>query len=324
MARKKASAGASSRWRELLGSARGRWLVRVAGTAVVLLAVGVVVRAARAQAYSMPGYRLTSASLTIEGLPSWMDGRTRELFAPRNLIRTTGRFSVSIYDPEAEGLIAERVERHPLVARTTLVHLRYPHDATVRVQLREPVASIAFGGAQGEALVHLLAADHTLLPVAPYRALLERRRRPLPVITGIGLRPPVRRSGDGWQILVGRRWEDGEDDRVEEAVAAALTAARIEEDLGGRVWVRSVDVSRFTRTGRLRSDERRAEVQFEVVSPPERPGGPRAVRTVLWGRTSRAAHEVVGEDGFTRKLARLRAQLLRPNAPAVLEARWDT
>ena len=110
---------------------------------------------------------------------------------------------------------------------------------------------------------------------------------------------------------------------LEEAVAAAQTAARLEQDLGGLVTVQAIDVARFTRTGRLRSDEQHAEVELTVIGPPQRPGGPRVQRVVLWGRTTRAAHEVVGESGYGRKVERLKKLLSQPNAPARLEVRWD-
>lgn len=323
MARKKASEGAVSRVRDVLTTSRGRWLLRIGGGALLLLVVGFVVQATRAQAWSMPAYRLTPKTLRVEGLPSWLDGYGKALFDPRWFARATGPFSVSIYDPQAEAVITERVERHPLVERASLVTLRYPNEAHVRVQLREPVASISFAVADGKTVSYLLGADQTLLPLDPYRGLLQRRRHPLPQLSGIGLRPPVRRTATGWDIVIGSPWRDGEDDRVEEAVAAAQTAARLEQDLGGLVTVQAIDVARFTRTGRLRSDEQHAEVELTVIGPPQRPGGPRVRRVVLWGRTTRAAHEVVGESGYGRKVERLKKLLSQPNAPARLEVRWD-
>ncbi len=314
-----------TRWRTLAASPRGRWLLRSVVGALVFLVVGFVVRGARAQAYAMKGYRLTPASVRIVGLPSWIaaDPYTRALFEPPAFARAAGPFSVSIYDPLAEREIASRVESHPLIARASLVTLRYPREASVRVDLRVPVARVTFGGADRKAMPYLLAADHTLLPVEPYRGFLQRRLHPLPEVRGIGVRPPLRRTATAWQILIGAHWEDGADDRVAEAVAAAQTAERIAEDLGGMAHVRRIDVSRFTRTGRLRTNQQHAEVEFEIDGPPERAGGPRVARTVLWGRTSRAAHEVPGEHGYGRKVDRLRRALARQGTPPRIDVRWD-
>lgn len=302
---------------------RGRPIVRVGILAVCLLGAGWVMRAAKAEAWRMPAFRVVPTSVRIEGLPSWLDDEARALFAPRSMARFGGRYAYSIYDPHVEGWLTEHIERHPLIARVQSLRVGYPAEVVARVAMREPVALVPVTSLDGQATTYLLGADRTLLPMAPYRGLLARRRRPLPHLIGIGVQPPTRRVVGGTQRVFGQVWDDGSDDRVEEGVAAAQLAGHLEHDLRGRIYVQRIDVSRFTRTGIARKDDRRAEVELEIVCAPATPGEALQPRRLLWGRTSRAAHEVVGEDGYARKLERLRGLLALPRPPDVLEVRWD-
>ena len=323
MPRKAPPPGALERLRDLLQSRSGRLLARMGVASLIFLAVGMIVRQARAQAYQLPGYRITAASIQFAGLPRWADAPIARALRPAGIQRHAGRFSVSVYDPDAEGLLVERVERHPLVRRVKEVRVKYPNEAHVDVELRVPVAAVSFRtkrkGKRGTVRA-LLSSDGCLLDPRPYNTYLRGLQRELPKLVGVRTRPPLSRDRRGrWQLAVGVPWDD-EDDRVAEGLAAAQLAERIFKEFRGRVIVKEIDVGRFHPDGRHR--DQHSEVRLRALCPPDVRGGPRVVRTIEWGRTEQAGRPVVGEDSTETKLRRLRAQLTRNPVPRPLDVRW--
>jgi hypothetical protein len=279
-------APAAQRLRALLETGLGRWLARVGTAALVLLVIGVVVRQARAHAYRLPAYRLGPTSIRFADLPPWADtGLLRALADPSRL-----RVDVSVFDPDAEARIREVVSRHPVVREVRRVVVTYPNRATVSVRLRVPRAVVATtvpGETPGEAArtsYELLSDDQHLLDPTPYRGYLAERAVMLPVLVGIRSRPPP----------VGEAWRDREE-QVAEGAEAARVAARLYRDLGARVLVERIDLSRFP----ARPEERaEGEIRFHLADG----------SVVEWGRTGRDPAEA-GEDPYAEKLRRLEAWL---------------
>lgn len=320
MARRKSPPpGTLDRLHDLVRSRSGRLLLRMGVGSLVFLAVGLVVSQARAQAYKLPEYRITTNSVQFERLPAWADTPIAKSLSPAGISHHTGRFSVSVYDPDAEGLIVERLERHPLIRRVKETVVRYPNEARVRVALRVPVAQVAFKTRGGRKVRALLSDDGCLLDPRPYGTYLRGLPRKLPKIVGINARPPLEKVRGAWRLAVGVPWDD-KDERVAEALAAAQLSARIFRDFRGRVVIQEIDVRRFHPDGRNR--DQYSEVRLRALCPPDVRGGPRVVRTIEWGRTELAGRPVVGEDTTETKLRRLRAQLTHAPVPRPLDVRW--
>jgi hypothetical protein len=270
---------APSRVGGVMATPIGRVLARAGVLALALLAAGLLMRQARAQAYRLPGYRLGPTSIRFADLPPWADD------AVRAALHDTRRLSVSVsvFDAAAEDRIREVVAEHPMVAEVRSVSVEYPNRATVRVGLRTPIAYVQVGRPP-DGTWRLLSEDRHVLDPAPYRGWLEHYGAPLPWIVGVRTRTPG----------VGQAWED-RDEQVAEGVEAAIVAGRLYRDLGGRVVVRAVDVSRFP----ARPEDRAGgEVRFLLADG----------RVVEWGRTERDPGEA-GEDGYAWKRRRLEAYL---------------
>lgn len=325
MARKKTPPpGHLARFTDVLRSRTGRMLTRAGVAALVFLALGLIMSQARAQAYALKAYRITPETIRIAELPAWADAPFRDALSPAGIARHGGTFSFSVYDPDAEGLIVERLERHPLVRRVKSVRIRFPNEAHVVLALRVPVARLEFKTKQAGRTARaraFLSDDGCLLHPRPYRTYLRELGRPLPKAVGIRTRPPLKRTRRGWRLAVGVPWDD-KDDRVAEARAAARLATRIYQEFRGRVVVQEIDVRHFVPNGEHRADH--AELRFRALCPPEVRGGDRVLRTIEWGRTNEAGRPVVGEDSASTKLASLRAQLTRSPVPRPIDVRWPT
>ena len=292
----------------LLESRVGHLLVRVTIAALVVLLAGIVMRQARAYTYRLDDFRLSAASIEFAHLPDWADTSVRWTLQPQMF----QPLSASIYDPEAESAVRAVVERHPLVREVRTVEVLYPNRARVDAVLRTPVAQVAVwvagAGRKQVQRLRLLSDDGCLLPRGPYKAYLSHLPYELPVVTGITERVP---------LDPGEVWED-RTDRVQEAVAAAGLAARLYRDFAGYIRVSRIDVSRFPA-----ADRTGGEVRFVISCPPLTRGGERVNRTVEWGRTERARHEVPREDDYDKKMGRLARLLKSKHAPGYLDVRHD-
>jgi len=309
MARRTQDAGRWRRLRDVLTTRAGRLLVRCVLASLVFLASGWVVRQGRAYAWRLPEFRVSAQTLRFADLPDWLSPEIRErIFAPRLFAPVDH----SIYDGGAEGAIRARVESHPMVRRVDRVAIRFPNAAVVEVTLRVPVAHVAVADPASPRgrVERFLSEDGCLLPIGPYDAFQSSLAHPLPVVTGVRAAPP-RRPGE--------TWEDGSE-RVQEAVAAARLAERLFADFQGRVWVTTIDVSRFPARARDRED---GEVLLTISCPSGRADEPRALRRVQWGRTERARAQVPGEDGYDVKVDRLRTLLTRARPPRELDVRYE-
>jgi hypothetical protein len=310
MARKKAPPGRLERLNVLFGTSLGRGLVRVTLAALVFLLAGIVMRQARAYTYRMDDFRVTPRQVRMVDLPAWADQRVQYALQPS----TFRPFSISIYDPDAETKLRRELMGHSMVSRVEKLEVLYPNAARCTPVLRIPVAMAAVwadatGGRKRQKRAYqLLSNDGCTLDPAPYRAYLERLPYPLPVVTGITEDAPNQ---------YGVVWQD-RNDRVEEAIAAADLAQRIHRHYGGRITVKSIDVSRFTPDGRLRAG---GELRLKLSCPPARKGGPRVLRLVEWGRTERAAMRVSHEDTYAKKMERLVELLGARNCPLEIDVR---
>lgn len=309
MARKKAPPGRWERLEALFGSRLGRVLVRVTLASLVFLLAGIVMRQARAYTYRMDEFRVHAKHIRMVELPAWADRNVQWALQPKWF----EPLSVSIYDPEAEAVVRAKVCRHPMIRGAEDVRILYPHSVRLRPILRVPVAKVAVwidDASRGQVRRwRLLSDDGCLLPKTPYKSYLARRP-PLPAVTGITEPMPLR---------AGEVWEDRQD-RVKEAVAAARLATRLHADFQGQVSVLRIDVSRFTPEGAHRKD---GEVRLTLSCPPTRRGGKRVGRLVEWGRTERARKDVLHEDGYEVKAARLRDALTRSHPPREIDVRWQ-
>lgn len=270
------------RSRALAGTPLGKFLVRAAAVAALLLVGGIVMRQARAQAYRLPDYQLTPASLTFEGLPPWADARTEAA------LRGSGKiaFRVSVFDGTAEERIRQAVALHPLVRRVDEVRVRYPRQIAVRVTLRVPGCRVATPTkrADGRPYLMLLSTDARRLDERCYEAYLANRP-PLPVLTGIDrIGAPV--EGLAWDNLK---------EQVAEGLAAASVGDRLWRDLafGPERWIARVDVARFP----ARGDRKGGEVLLVLSDGTQ----------IEWGRTER--DPAVDEDEYETKMRRLGAAL---------------
>lgn len=271
------------RSRALAGSPMGRFLVRAAAVAALLLVSGIVMRQARAQAYRLPDYVLTSESVVFEGLPPWADARVEAaLRAPERL-----DFRVSVFDPAAEERVRAAVAAHPLVKRVEQVRVLYPRKVAVRVSLRVPGCRVLTPAktADGRPYLMLLSTDARRLDERCYSGWLAGRA-PLPVLTGLArIGPPV--EGVAWDNLR---------EQVAEGLAAAAVAEQLQRDLGwgSERWVGRIDVSRFA----AQTDRRLGEVLLVLSDG----------TAIEWGRTGRSP--VPGDDDtYETKRARLRSAL---------------
>jgi hypothetical protein len=281
------------RSRALAGSPLGRFLVRAAAVAALLLVGGMVMRQARAQAYRLTEYQLTPASLAFESLPSWADARTQAaLRAPDRIA-----FRVSVFDPAAEQRVRLAVARHPLVRSVDAVRVTYPDRVAVRVTLRVPGCWVEtpVKRADGRPYLFLLSTDARRLDDRCYGAYLLARA-PLPVLTGVkDIGPPV--DGVGW-------------DNIYEQVAEGLAAAAVAERLAGeldfgrgddRRFVARIDVGRFP----ARGDRLGGEVLLVLSDG----------TAIEWGRTEREPDGI--EDGYPTKALRLDLALKDPRTRRV-------
>lgn len=298
MARQSPPSGYLDRVRALATTRLGRLLGLSLGGAVLLLLVGTVVREARAYAYGLPNYRIRGASLHFVDLPEALGPLVRSVLQDP---RAFSALDVSVFDARAEGVVREQVARHPMVESVGRVEIRHPCRADVRVTLRRPAAWFRGRWSDGRRGWLLVSADQVRLDPSFYRYTFRRLRVPLPKIVGVREFAPE---------SAGQRWADLED-RVAEGLAAAAVAARLYTDLGGRIVVDRVDVSRFPATPETRHE---GEVRFVL----------RDGRQIEWGRTERDLGGVAGEDGYALKLHRLERELLRtrPGDGARIDVRY--
>jgi hypothetical protein len=285
------------RSRALAGTPLGKILVRAAAVAALLLVGGIVMRQARAQAYSLPDYQLTPASLAFESLPPWADARVEAALKESAKID----FRVSVFDPAAEERVRAAVALHPLVRRVDEVRIRYPRKVAVRVTLRVPACRVATPAKRpdGRPYLMLLSTDARRLDECWYEAYLAQRP-PLPVLTGIDrIGPPV--EGLAWDNLK---------DQVAEGLAASAVADRLWRDLsfGRERWVTRVDVARFP----ARGDRKSGEVVLFLSDGTQ----------IEWGRTDRDDPADL-EDPYEKKLLRLEKALRNPAAGGSAPRRLD-
>jgi hypothetical protein len=281
------------RSRALAGSPLGRFLVRAAAVAALLLVGGMVVRQARAQAYRLPEYQLTPETLTFESLPSWADARTQgALRAPDRIA-----FRVSVFDPLAEQRVRLAVARHPLVRSVDAVRVAYPNGVSVRVTLRVPGCWVETPArrADGRPYLMLLSTDARRLDERCYGAWLLARP-PLPVLTGLkDIGPPV--EGVGWDNIY---------EQVAEGLAAAAVAEKLAHDLAfgagdDRRFVARIDVARFPARGDRLGGELLLVLSDGV--------------SIEWGRTERVPDGI--EDSYQTKALRLELALKDPRTRRV-------
>ncbi len=295
MGRRKAAPppGYGQRFMDVLRTPLGHVLLRATGVALLVLVGGLVMRQARAQAYSMPAYRLTPESIRFVKLPSWTDDPVRHELSDA---RYYSRFSSSVFDPDTEAHVRAVVTSHPLVKSVRTVRVTYPRAVTVEPILRVPVArvNVRVRDRRGR-LIHrlrLLADDGSLLPPEPYAGYRKSRTHPLPAVHGIGTAGTLR---------VGAIWEDRHG-QVAEAVAAAEVARRIFSDTRRRVHIQVIDVGRFPSPGDGLTE---GEVAFQAVVHPTRKGARARRIRIEWGRTERDCRDAPGEDCYMVKLGRL-------------------
>lgn len=279
MARSKTNPPLTLRAFALGSSPMGRILRRAALISSLLLLGGVVMRQARAQAYSLPECTLTSRSIVFEGLPMWADARVQAALRQSELLR----FSVSVFDAQAEERVRAVLARHPLVRRVEQVRIVYPSTARVRVTLREPACFVQTPGRDrdGRHYLMLLSSDARRLDERVYASYLALRP-PLAVLTGVErAAPPV--PGVPWDNLK---------EQVAEGLEAARVADRLWRDLawGRQRRVARIDVSRFP--SRLRGG---GEVLLVLDDG----------TAIEWGRTERDLKGALEEDGYERKRSRL-------------------
>ena len=310
MARKKAPPGKIERLHVLFDTTLGRVLVRATLAALVFLLAGIVMRQARAYTYRMDDFRVTPRKVQLAELPAWADRRLQYELQPGHF----PRFSVSIYDPEAQDKIRRALTSHPLVQDLQDLRVLYPNTARCTPMLRVPVARVllwADGHDRRQRRAwRLLSNDGCLLPTAPYAAYLERLPVKLPYVTGI-TEPLPRRDGVVWEDRM---------DRVAEAVACARLAQRLYRDFNGQVHVTLIDVERFTPRGERRAN---GEVRLQLSCPPDEPRGRRVLRTVEWGRSERAARDVPEEDSYQHKVQRLSHVLTGRRIPRDIDVRHN-
>ena len=286
------------RSRALAGSALGRFLVRAAAVAALLLVGGIVMRQARAQAYRLSDYVLTPESLAFESLPPWADARTVAA------LRATDRiaFRVSIFDPGAEERVRSAVALHPLVRSVDAVRVTFPRSVAVRVTLRVPGCRVETPArrADGRPYLLLLSTDARRLDERCYGTWLAARP-PLPVLTGLKRMPPP---------VDGVAW-DNIHEQVAEGLAAAAVAERLAHDLGFAQldeprYVARIDVARFP----ARGDRIGGEVLLVLDDG----------MGIEWGRTEREG--ATEEDAYPVKLSRLALALKKPRSRHV-DVRFD-
>jgi len=310
MARKKAPAGKIGRLRDLVATSYGRVLVRVTLASLVFLLAGIVMRQARAYTYRMDDFRVGPKNIAFADLPTWADQRVLYYLQPHRI----SPFSVSIYDPDAEALIGSRLRRHPMVRDVAELKVLYPNGVRCVPILRVPVAWVSVWeddhrrGQVQRSRHLLLSGDGCLLPTEPYQTCIEQLSYPLPVVRGITETPP-RRLGEVWEDRL---------DRVAEAVSCARLAARLHRDFSGQVMVKTIDVSRFTPTGRARDE---GEVRLTLSCPPTRKVGTRVQRIGWWGRSERAGTDVSHEAPYLEKIERLRGLLTSARPARELDVR---
>lgn len=273
-----------ARLRVLAVSRVGRWLLGALTVSLFVLLGGVVVRQARARAWRLPAYRLGPFSVRYVGLhPALGPLVERSLLDERML-----RFSISVFDADAEEKVRKVIARHPMVAKVRSVQVRYPDRVCVRVDVREPAAWFEVtraNGGKGKGYV-LVSTDGVLLDPGCYAHYRRRLRVPLPRVLGVKARHPGR---------YGRAWED-RPEQVAEGVAAARVAARLYRDFNGMLHVKVIDVRSFPATPELRS---RGEIRFRLDDG----------TVVEWGRTDRDVIGVAGEDPYETKRWRLETEL---------------
>jgi hypothetical protein len=280
----------------VLGSSHGRVLVRFGVAAAVLLALGILVRQARAQAIRLERYQFGPGQVRFEGLPPGLEATfDAALRDPRWF-----DFRASVFDPRAEDRIRQLLVRHPIVREVLAVEVSFPGSARVRLAVRTPAAWFEVPTRTGKGRV-LVSTDERVLDPRAYRAYLERMRVPLPVVAGVGAKAPTR---------AGQRWTDPRE-RVAEGVAAAAVAERLYTDSRGRVVATRIDVSRFPARPEDRRDGEVGLVLDDGTS-------------VEWGRTERALAGVASEWGYAAKWMRLETLLSRqPRGPGrVVDVRF--
>jgi hypothetical protein len=262
----------------------------------VLLAVGLVVREARAYAHGLRGYRLDAKSIRYVDLDARIGPYVWSALAdPVRL-----RLDVSVFDARAEEVVRDAVARNPMVECVRSVEVRYPREALVRIILRRPAAWFEARRPGGVVDWILVSRDGHRLDEAVYAGYVSRLRIPLPKVVGVRARAPR------WP---GQRWADGEE-QVAEALAATRVAAELYRELSGRVRVETIDVSAFPAPPERR---RLGEVRLLLDD------GTR----VEWGRTERALAGVASEDPYAVKRWRLEAELGRlPNGKGRIDVRY--
>jgi hypothetical protein len=275
----------------LLSSPLGRGLLRGLGVALIILVGGVVVRQARARAYRLDAYRLGPEALHYLDLHPALGP---DVAASLKSVR----FSVSVFDSDAEARIRQAIARHPLVAAVRSVVIRYPDRVDVKVTVRRPAAWFEGRTWDGRRGTFLVSTDCRVLPPRSYRHWRRHLRIPLPIVRGVTAAAPR---------YYGQAWEDIRE-QVPEGIAAAHVAAHLYRDFNGMFYVKTIDVSAFPAQPDRR---RRGEVRLHLDDG----------TVVEWGRTERDMDGVAGEDTYATKRRRL--ETLRPGALVKRSKRID-
>jgi hypothetical protein len=296
--------GAGARLGALFTTPFGGVLRRLLIAAVVLLAISLVVRQARAAVQRMPAYRLGPEAVKFVDLGPAVDASMRQDVEDwlDDLFPSDVSARPSTYDVGVENRVREILGAHPMLRSLDEVEVRFPAEIRVKAQVRTPMARfrarIPGDAARGRTLEVPLDAEGHVLHPKTYADFLRRYRTVL--VVGVESICPD----------VGRRWTDTRE-QVAEGLAAARVANRLNDDLAvyGAPKVEIVDVSAFPAPPRERG---KGEVVLRLADG----------RQVQWGRTERSLADVTLEDGYEAKRDRLIDLLRSPTAPRTLDVRF--
>jgi hypothetical protein len=274
-----------------LGASLGKGVA----VAIGVLALGLVVRQARASVERIESHRLRAEDVVFVGLASSVDDEMKrglEAFLPP----VWPRVAPSVFSPGVETRLRDALAHHPMIREVGDVEVRFPREVRVRATIRTPLAAFrtrlcAADGVPVDCDVPV-DGDGVVLDPTTYATFLSTHD----VVRVLGVRAGC--------PAVGRPWLDS-DEQAEEGLAAARVANRLNADrISTRVpKVVAVDVAGFPAPPSMRA---RGEVLLVLEDG----------RLVQWGRTDRDLAGAPHEDGYDLKRDRLVTLLLAPEARA--------
>lgn len=188
---------------------RPRVSLALASAALLLGLAGWGAASATRAVASEPGFRIANAPFSVSGVPAWLDRRMPDALHRAHVAPLEG----GVLDRGAAATVARALAASPWVARVESVDLETaPPRILVRLAFREPVARVAWKGAEG-----WVDAEGVFLPRRHYRLEVD-----LPLIVGVRKGPP-RWAGAPWQ------------DAGLRAGLAVLARFRTEEGLQGNL-----------------------------------------------------------------------------------------